>query len=210
MKTTQHQILDRIRRTFGGDGAVVTPRDFLDLAGRDAVDQALNRLVRSGALIRVGRGLYHLPRRNDALGITIPPDADKVADALGRQTGSRVAPSPAVTANRLGLSTQIPAKPIYMTSGRSRSVRVGARTFRLKHASRMPDTHSPVGRVIQAIQGRGKDIDQHDLVRLRGTLSDKGCRDLIDQARDHAGWVIDIARRIAAVPSDTRELVQHG
>ena len=39
-----------------GDITVVTPKDLLDLASRDAVDQALTRLVRQGALQRIGRG----------------------------------------------------------------------------------------------------------------------------------------------------------
>jgi hypothetical protein len=72
MDTTQHHIMDRITRRFGGRGAVVTPKDFVDLAGRDAVDQALTRLSRSGTLNRVGRGLYHWPRINKRLGIAVP------------------------------------------------------------------------------------------------------------------------------------------
>lgn len=212
MTTTQHQILDRIRRRHGGDGAVVTPKDFLDLAGRDAVDQALGRLVKSGALLRIGRGLYHLPRSNKAIGITVPPDADSVADALGRQTGSEIAPTAAVTANRLGLSTQIPAKPVYLTSGRSRTVRVGSRTFRLKHASprKMPDTSTNAGRVIQAIQALGRDADGFEIEHLRRSLSANDRRELLRQARYHAGWVADVARRIAADPVPNHGAPTHG
>lgn len=212
MKTTQDQILSRIRRRHGGDGAVVTPKDFLDLASRDAVDQALARLVRNGTLNRVGRGLYHLARTNKSLGIPVPPDADKVADALGRQTGSAVAASPAVTANRLGLSTQIPAKPVYLTSGRSRIVKVGSRTFRLKHTSprKMPKTDSKVGRVLQAIGLFGSDPDERDLDLLRSSLSKKELSDLTRQARYRSERVAKIARRIAADPIDSREAIPHG
>jgi hypothetical protein len=58
---------------------------------------------------------------------------DDIAAALGRQTGSRVAPSGALAANRLGLSTQVPARPVYLTDGRTRQVRAGDRIFVLKH-----------------------------------------------------------------------------
>ncbi len=133
MDTTKARILARVRRK--GAGAVVTPKDFLDLAGRDAVDQALSRLVRQGVLQRIGHGLYHVPRTNKRLGITVPPDPDVVAQAIGRRTGHRVALSPAAIANRLGLSTQVSAKPVYLTDGRSRSVRVGNQTIRLKHVA---------------------------------------------------------------------------
>lgn len=203
MKTTQVQILSRIRRRHGGDGAVVTPKDFLDLASRDAVDQALTRLVRDGILTRIGRGLYHQARINTSLGIPVPPDADKVADALGRQTGSTVAPSPAVTANRLGLSTQIPAKPVYLTSGRSRTVKVGSKTYHLKHASpqKMPDTDSIVGRVLQSISVLGSNPDDSELDLLREALTVAERRELTRRARYHSERVAEIARRIAAAPA---------
>lgn len=212
MQTTQQQILKRIRRRYGGDGAVVTPKDFLDLAGRDAVDQALARLVRNGVLVRVGRGLYHLTRTNKKLGITVPPDADKVADALGRQTGSAVAHSPAVIANRLGLSTQIPANAVYLTSGRSRAVKVGSKTYRLKHASprKMPAGDSKVGRVLQAINALGSDPKESDLNLLRASLSTKERRELARRARYHSGRVSGIARRIASAPTDAGKGVAHG
>ncbi len=41
---------------------VCTPKDVLDLGSREAVDQALSRLVKAGQLRRVGHGLYDMPR----------------------------------------------------------------------------------------------------------------------------------------------------
>ncbi|PCI11616.1 hypothetical protein COB72_00260 [bacterium] len=64
--TTQTQIRRRIHRQFGGDGAIVTPKDFLDLMSRDAVDQALTRLVQKGVIDR-GCGLYHMPHGWESL-----------------------------------------------------------------------------------------------------------------------------------------------
>ncbi len=206
MTTTHHQILDRIHRQHGGDGAVVTPKDFLDLAGRDAVDQALARLVKRGFLQRICRGLYHLPRSNKRLGIAVPPDADKVANALGRQTGSRIAPTAAVAANRLGLSTQIPAKPVYLTSGRNRTVRVGSQTFRLKHASlrKMPRANTRASSTIQVIDDLGRDLTDVEIAMIGSHLSADDRRELLREARYHSERVADIARRIAAckLPSD--------
>lgn len=70
MKATITSVPDRImkRARSAGRGGVFTPSDFLDVAGRAAVDQALSRLVKSGALRRLTRGLYDYPRsiRNSA------------------------------------------------------------------------------------------------------------------------------------------------
>ncbi len=133
MGTIQDDILNRIR---GQDrGKVFTPKDFLDLGSRDAADQSLSRLVKSSEIQRLGRGLYHNPRMNARLGIPIGPDPDQIAEALGRQTGSRVLPSGAVAANRLGLSTQVPAKPVYVTDGRTRQVRIVGMVFQIRHVA---------------------------------------------------------------------------
>src|SRR5436305_379509 len=133
MTTVQEQILDRIRHQ--GRGKVFTTKDFFDLGSREAIDQALSRLAKAGDVQRLGRGLYHYPQRNLRLGIALPPDADEIAGALARRTGSRIAPSGAMAANRLGLSTQVPARPVYLTDGRTREVRVGNLVFVIKHVA---------------------------------------------------------------------------
>ena len=48
MISAQDKILNRIHRY--GRGKVFTTKDFLDIASRDAADQALSRLVRMGAV----------------------------------------------------------------------------------------------------------------------------------------------------------------
>ncbi len=113
MDTLQGRILDRLRRA--GAGQVFISKDFLDLGTRLRVDQALSRLAKAGFVQRLSRGLYAHPRKNLRLGIDVPSDVDDIAQALGRQTNSRVVPSGALAANRLGLTTQVPAKLVYLT-----------------------------------------------------------------------------------------------
>src|SRR4051812_23047193 len=93
----------QIQNRFQADGLpkVYVPKDFLDLGTREAVDQALTRLVRAERLARLGGGLYSLPQQNRRVAIPIVPDPDEIADALARQTGARIAPSGATAANRL-------------------------------------------------------------------------------------------------------------
>jgi len=211
MNTTPSRIMARIRRSLGGPGAVVTPKDFLDLAARDAVDQALGRLVRKGVLNRIGRGLYHLPRTNPKLGIVVPPDPDTVAGAIGRQSGTRVAPSGAATANRLGLTTQISAKPVYVTTGRSRTVRVGNQTFRFKRISprMLPDDDPAVARTLQALHAAGRDPGAATLDIILVMLTGTQRQQLLKHAKYAAGWIADSARRLADRAADATVAV-HG
>ena len=63
-------IADKImQRVSGHDGGrwVCTPKDFLDLGSRYAVDQALSRLAKAGRLRRVSHGLYAAPRISPVL-----------------------------------------------------------------------------------------------------------------------------------------------
>lgn len=191
------KVLTRMRRL--GAGNVHTGKDFLDLGGRAAVDQSLSRLVKRGTIKRLGRGLYHLPRVNPTLGIDLAPDVDEVAHALARKTGSRVIPSGAVAANRLGLSTQVPAKPVYLTDGRSRNVRVGHVVVSIKHA---PPKDLPLGNptsamVFQALRylGRGA-IGEDTIARLRRRLSDWERRKLLKDVRYVTGWVAEVVRNV--------------
>lgn len=208
MNTIQDDILERIRGQ--GRGKVFTPKDFLDLGSRDAADQSLSRLVKGGEIQRLGRGLYHFPRINERLGIPIGPDLDEIAEALARQTGSRVVPSGAVAANRLGLSTQVPAKPVYLTDGRTREVKIGSTTFQLRHAA---PKEFPVGcrtsaMVFQALRHLGQvAVDDQVVAQLRRALSADQLKELLRDARYTTDWIGAVVRQIVQPEG---ELVNHG
>lgn len=158
MKTVLTSVPDRIMRRVraGGRGGVFTPSDFLDLAGRASVDQALSRLAKSGKLRRLARGLYDYPKVHPKLGL-LSPAPDDVARALARETGSRAQIAGAHAANALGLSTQVPAKSLYLTDGPSRRIVLGKRIVDMRHASpkHLIAPGSPAGTVVQALRHVG-------------------------------------------------------
>jgi hypothetical protein len=206
--STQDKITKRLRHQ--GWGKVFTPKDFLDTGSREAVDKALSRLAKAKIVQRLGRGLYCRQKINKRLGIAIPPDADAIAKALGRQTGSRVAPSGATAANRLGLSTQVPARVVYLTDGRSRQVCVGNFCVVVKH---VPPKELPVGSrtsaaVVQALRHLGKDaVDSTVVNKIRKALSPRKRSQLLHDARYTTDWIADAVRTIAGDHTDT---VSHG
>lgn len=191
---------------------VHTSKDLLDLGNRDAVDKALSRLVESKAIQRIGRGLYHIPRMNPKLGIKLAPDMDEVAQALARKTGSRVVPSGAVATNSLGLSTQVPAKSVYLTDGRTRSVRVGNTVIVLKHA---PPKDLPLGSpmsamVFQALRHLGrKAMGPEMIARLRRRLSPEERRRLLKDAHHVTDWVAAAVRKVCVNNKNFKE-TRHG
>ncbi len=158
MKAQLTSVPDRImkRARARGRGGVFTPSDFLDVAGRSAIDQALSRLAKGGQLRRLARGLYDFPKVHPKLG-PLSPTPDDVAQALARETGSHVQIAGARAANALGLSTQVPAKSTYLTDGPSRRVVLGKRVVDLRHASpkHLIAPGSPAGTVVQALRHVG-------------------------------------------------------
>ena len=137
------------------EGTPAGAKELLHLGSRDAVDQTLSRLVRRGELMRAGRGLYLRPVKS-RFGAH-PPEASKVVEALAAQRGERIAPHGAMAANQLGLTTQVPVREVYLTSGRSRSLKLGAQVIELRHVPEwqlvMPGR--PAGAAIRALAWLG-------------------------------------------------------
>ena len=134
-------IHDRIRS--GPKDRVWTPADFLNLGSRAAIDQALSRNCKSGTLRRAGRGLYHVPTVHPLLGI-LGPGSTAFHAALTRKDNSRVLSTGAHAANALGLTDQVPMRPMLLTTDRSRQVKQGKGELILRHVSpRFVSTKNP-------------------------------------------------------------------
>jgi len=114
------------------EGKVLSAKSLLHLGNRAAVDQALSRLARHGKLLRVERGLYTKPIAT-RFGIRAP-SVPLVLENLSEKTGETIAPHGAAAANALGLTTQVPVRQVYLTSGRSRRLMLGKQTIELQHA----------------------------------------------------------------------------
>lgn len=154
------QVLDRITR--GPKSAVWTPGDFLDLASRDAIDKALQRLVAAGDLRRIDRGLYDRPGINSLTRKKSAPDPRAIVEAVARRDQIRVLVDGMTAANDLGFTNAVPAKIVVHSEGRSKSIRLGnlAIVFKQTAASKLHWAGRPAMRIVQALHW------------LRDTMSD--------------------------------------
>ena len=181
---------------------VCTPKDFLDLGSREAVDQALSRLVKAGQLRRVGHGLYDMPRISNILKRPAPVDLDAAIAALARRDSVRIMPDGLVAANQLGLTNAVPAKVSFVTDGHSRTVKIDGRTVQFRHAgpSVMQWAGRPAAPVVQALRWLGPDAaaDARVLSTLSRRLPDDVKRDLLQNSRDLPGWALPLARNITS------------
>jgi Family of unknown function (DUF6088) len=179
---------------------VHTPFDFLDLGSPHSVGMALMRLVRGGALRRLARGLYDVPRQHPLLG-ELQPTADEIAQALSRRDGTLVQPAQAMAANLLNLSEQVPARAVYETDGPSRTVKIGSLTVQLKHRPpRQVRNASPMSNLVfAALRSVGKDnVNEARVAHLRETLSAKDRAALLKDLPLAPAWMHPHLRFIAA------------
>ena len=198
MSAMTDRIMKRIRGK--GRGWVFTPRHFLDFGARGAVDMALSRLVQSNDIRRIGRGLYDYPRLHDTLG-ALSPDPAVLANALAIQSGDKLGPSGAAAANQLGLSTQVPARASFATTGKTRVKKAAGRSLTLRH-SRAPvlDQGSDTANaVLQALAQLGrKEVDGDVVKRLALRIDDTDLKQLLQARPSMPGWMGDVILKIEA------------
>ena len=201
MTPIAHKIMKSVSKRGRGKW-VCTPKDFLGLGSREAVDQALSRLVKAGQLRRVGHGLYDMPRMSDVLNRPAPVDWDAAIAALARRDGVRIIPDGLVAANRLGLTNAVPAKASYVTDGPTRALKIDGRTARFRHAGPgvMQWDGKPAAPVAQALRWLGPDkaTDPQVISILRRDLPDNVKRDLVQNSGGLPGWALPVARSITA------------
>jgi hypothetical protein len=194
-----NSIADRILRQVRarGPGGVFTPSDFVGLGSRAAVDQALSRLCKDKRLRRLAHGLYDYPRVHARLG-ALAPAPDVVAKAFARETGSNLQMAGAQAANALGLSTQVPARSVYLTDGPSRRVVLGKRIVDIRHASpkHLVAPGSMAGTVVQALRHLGPDSASAVVDAAAPRLKDSDRRALANGIKQAPAWMRPALDRI--------------
>ncbi|WP_166360649.1 DUF6088 family protein [Pseudomonas akapageensis] len=136
------------------EGEVLSPKEFLSVGSRAAIDQAFSRLARAGQLMRICRGMYVAPVKS-RFG-TRAPEPEKVIQALAEKTGEAVTSSGARAANSLGLTQQVPVRQVFLTSGRARTLRIGKAEVQINHAPRWMLAASAAGEAVRALAWLGE------------------------------------------------------
>jgi len=197
MQSIADKIIKRIRGK--GRGQAYTNKQFLDLGSRAAVDKALSRLTKRGLIRRLKPGIYDYPRVNPKLGGVLSPSRDNVAQAIAKKNGIRIQPSGAQAANALGLTNQVPAKTVFLTDGKPRTIKIGRQTLVFRHAAPKTMLHSgkPGKIVIQALRYLGREgVNNSVINKLSNSLSSKDKSDLEKEVKSGPDWLRPIINEI--------------
>lgn len=179
------------------EGTPLAAKSLLHLGSRAAVDQALSRLAERRQLLRAGRGVYLLPVTS-RFG-TRAPSVEQAVEAIAAQRGEVIVSSGAAAANRLGLTAQVPARSVYLTSGRSRKMRLGKQIVELRHAPRWQLTlaQRPVGEAIRALAWLGPDGAEAALQTLKRKLAPTAFNELVAAAPQLPTWLARSVGKVA-------------
>ena len=129
------------------------------VGGNDAyISRVLSKdMVARGILQKLSRGIYYKPKMT-RFG-PLKPSMWQVVEAIARRDKAEVLPTGFTALNQLGMSTQMPMKLVYLTSGMARTVKIGPQSVVFRHVS--PRNFAYKGKLIpmlvQALKALGKE-----------------------------------------------------
>lgn len=150
------------------EGQILFISDFSDLNGNEkVVSRALSAEEKKGNIVRLAKGMYLRPK-STRFGI-VYPSVDEMVKAIAHRDKSKVQPCGMTALNMLGLSTQVPTKYTYLTSGSSRKLKLGDRLIELKRS--VPKNFvfkTTLGALLmQALKSLGeKNISKQEIVQI--------------------------------------------
>ncbi len=196
MQTVAEKILYEIGQHE--NGWCFSPKDFMGLANRDALDQSFSRLVKEGKIRRIGRGLYDIPRYSELLKTTLSPVSDQIAKATARKHGWRIQPTGAGAANLLNLSTQVPMKVVYLSDGPTKTMQIGSPTIQFKKTAPKDMVSNELSAlVIHAFKYLGKEhVTSEIIAKLRERFDQKQKDQLLKDGHFCTDWIFEAIQKI--------------
>lgn len=180
-------------------GTVFIANDFLEIASYERIRNILNRLVKDGTIHRILNGVYYHPRYSKLIDEYEAPNVHQVALAIARKYNWTITPSENTALNILGLSTQVPAKWVYLSDGRyvTYSFRGIDIEFKRRSNGEISNMSTITSMVIQAIKAIGKDrITEDQIDSLKKRLSSEEKKALLREGKAATAWIYEILRKI--------------
>jgi len=184
-------------------GWVFTHVDFSSLGSMATVERVLSRLVVSGEIKRIRRGIYYIPE-NSRWG-EVPPSQSNIIKALSRSMNTDFIPDGANALYQLGLTQQVPMKHVYLTDKQISTISIGKTDIEFKKVSpkKLSGAKSGVSVYLSALEYLGKQEALQESVKSRvaNTIDKSMVGKLEEASKSRAVWVRevvkDITRRVA-------------
>lgn len=162
-------------------GQLLFLSDFRGIGSDAAVRQALSRLCKEGKIKRIAHGIYLVPEIDPILG-EIMPSMESVAEFISKKEHIRIKPVGSYALHKLGLTTQVPMKLVYLTDGPARLIKIGKATIRFKPTT--PKKLALEGElsslIVQALEELGtENLEASTIKRIKDLLKKEDSKTLM-------------------------------
>ena len=150
-------------------------------------------MVLAGLLTKASRGVFVRPQMSRFGALPLEP----FEVAVAKTHGAPVQVHGAEAARRFGLSTQVPVRPVFYTTGRSRTF-TGKTEVRLQHISprKLVAPGTKVGLAISALWYLGKEeVNNEVFEAIHSKLSEQEWKELKLTAPQMPSWMADAMHR---------------
>jgi len=198
MQSIHNQIKEQIKRKRKGN--IIFANDFKELGNGDAVRQVLSRLCKEAFITRLSTGIYLYPKTNKQIG-TVFPSIEDIAKAIAKREKARLIPTGLYALNRLGLSTQVPMKVVFLTDGAARVIKVGKKAtvnFKKTVAKHLSFKGEISTLVVFALKEIGKgNITNGEQQRIKEALAHEKQENIRHDATLAPEWISEIMIKLS-------------
>jgi len=179
-----------------------TAKDFIELGNIKSINKILERMEKNNEIRRIISGVYDIPEYSTILKEFGAPSINGVAQALARAHNWKICPSGTSALNHLGLSTQVPAQYIYVSSGPYKTYSIGNTKLIFKHTNNrlIYDTSKDTAILIQAIKalGKGNITDMHQ-DKIKEMYDESVVKRVLKESKHSTSWIYESIRKIFKV-----------
>ena len=172
------------------DKTLIFASDFPDY-NQDYVGDLLSAYSKDGRLVRLANGVY-LKTTVTRFG-PVYPSPSEIAEAIGRRDHAQVLMSGLAAENYFGLSTQVPMKMVFLTSGSARKLAVGDNVIEFKRGvpKNFAFTDKTMAMLCQALKSIGNGhVTEEQREVLRSFLSEYSKEhDIRDDVKLMPQWI---------------------
>ena len=200
MAGIQTEIKNNLKNNIG---KILFPEDYLYLGTPEAVHMALSRLTKEKELVRLAKGIYLKQEIDPEIGPLLP-SIEKIAAAIAEKEHVIIRPTGSYAMNKLGISTQIPMKVVFLTNGQSRSIKIGKGrlTFKRVRPKLLAAKNDLVYLAIQALDELGKEEDaikEKTFEKIRQALAHVPKEEIFSDAKYAPQRVTSLLYNLASV-----------
>lgn len=180
-------------------GSAFVVSDFTDIMSYETAKKTIVKLAKSKKIRHVIRGVYDNPAYSSLLQEYTAPKPNEIAKALARNYNWDIALSGEAALNMLGLSTQVPAKWCYISSGPYKKYEMGKVSIEFKHRAdkSISGMSEKTTLLVQALKTMGKEKVKASTIQFlsqRLTAEDKEI--ILKESRKTTVWVYETIKKI--------------